>query len=319
VGLANRYRNISLVNQLIEQSWLDMFNSLKVVPSVISIKDLSYSYPGTTSPALRDLSLTVKKGEFLAIMGPTGAGKTTLCLTLNGVIPHSLGGRMRGDVEILGMNTRNYLTEQLATKVSIVFQEPESQLFCMTVEEEVAFGPENLGIPRDEIRARVDWALEVVRMNGFNDRFPIHLSGGQKQRVAIAAALSMRPEILALDEPTSGLDPIGKMEVFSVVKRLRDESNITVVMVENESERVAEFADRVVVMNEGAIVMEGHPRHVLVDEASSLMKLGVLPPQVSELSHMLETHAVTARKYSFLNIEEAKSGIGELLNQTRRK
>jgi energy-coupling factor transporter ATP-binding protein EcfA2 len=280
---------------------------------LIEIIDLSYTYPGTTTAVLQDVNLTIGKGEFVSIMGPTGAGKTTLCLTLNGLIPHSLGGEVEGDVEILGMNTKYYPTEQLATKVSMVFQEPEGQLFCMSVEEEVAFGPENLGLPREEIRKRVDWALEAVRMKDFIDRFPMNLSGGQKQRVCIAAALSMRPEILVLDEPTSGLDPIGKMEVFSVVRDLKDKYDMTILMVENESERVAEFSDRVVLMSEGKIVLDGSPRQVLVDNVSTLEQVGILPPQVSELSQMLNSGTVARRKYSFLNLDEAKSGITEIL------
>lgn len=280
---------------------------------MIEIIDLSYTYPGTTTAVLQDVNLTIGKGEFVSIMGPTGAGKTTLCLTLNGLIPHSLGGEVEGDVEILGMNTKYYPTEQLATKVSMVFQEPEGQLFCMSVEEEVAFGPENLGLPREEIRKRVDWALEAVRMKDFIDRFPMNLSGGQKQRVCIAAALSMRPEILVLDEPTSGLDPIGKMEVFSVVRDLKDKYDMTILMVENESERVAEFSDRVVLMSEGKIVLDGSPRQVLVDNVSTLEQVGILPPQVSELSQMLNSGTVARRKYSFLNLDEAKSGITEIL------
>jgi energy-coupling factor transporter ATP-binding protein EcfA2 len=280
--------------------------------NIVDIKGLSYTYPGTSNQVLRDINLTIHEGEFLAVMGPTGAGKSTLCLTLNGIIPHSMAGKLEGDIVVAGMNTRMFLSETLSTKVGMVFQEPEGQLFCMTVEEEVAFGPENLAIPREEIKKRVDWALDVVRMRDFRDRFPINLSGGQKQRVAIAAGLSMRPEIFVLDEPTSGLDPIGKMEVFSVVKDLKENSNMTIVMVENESERVADFADRVIVISEGRVFLEGTPRQVLVDKSDDLKEVGILPPQVSDLSMMLNRN-IPGSEYSFLNLKEAESGITKLL------
>ena len=274
----------------------------------IDIKGITYSYPTSKEPVLRDINLSVRKGEFLSIMGPTGAGKSTLCLTLNGIIPQSLSGKMNGSVVVEGMNTLAHGVHVLTSKVGIIFQEPESQLFSMNVGEEVSFGPENLGVPPDEIRKRVDWALSVVRMEQFRERSPFRLSGGQKQRVAIAAALSMMPSILVLDEPTSGLDPIGKMEVFSVVHDLKKMRNMTVVMVEHESEEIARFSDRVVVMDQGRIVLEGAPRDVF-SRAQTLLDIGLNVPQVSELSEKMNQKFGPSRPYSFLTLQEAEESI----------
>jgi len=274
----------------------------------IDIKGLTYSYPTSKEPVLRHINLSVRKGEFLSIMGPTGAGKSTLCLTLNGIIPQSLSGKMDGSVVVEGLNTLAHGVHVLTSKVGIIFQEPESQLFSMNVGEEVSFGPENLGVPPDEIRKRVDWALDVVRMEQFRERSPFRLSGGQKQRVAIAAALSMMPAILVLDEPTSGLDPIGKMEVFSVVHDLKKMRNMTVVMVEHESEEIARFSDRVVVMDQGRIVLEGAPRDVF-SRAQTLLDIGLSVPQVSELSEKMNQKLRPSKPYSFLTLQEAEESI----------
>jgi energy-coupling factor transport system ATP-binding protein len=190
----------------------------------------------------------------------------------------------------------------------MVFQEPESQLFAMNVEEELSFGPENLGVPPEEIRRRVDWALKVVRMEPFRHRSPFRLSGGQKQRVAIAAALSMYPDILVLDEPTAGLDPIGKMEVFSVVHDLKKMQNMTVIMVEHESEEIARFSDRIAVMNDGKIVLLGTPRDVYA-ETETLTKIGLSVPQVCELAERMNDGFKRENRYSFMTLQEAEDGI----------
>jgi len=241
-------------------------------------------------------------------MGPTGAGKSTLCLTLNGIIPHSLSGTIRGSVKVNGMDTMSHGVHLLTSKVGMVFQEPESQLFAMNVEEELSFGPENLGVPPEEIRRRVDWALKVVRMEQFRQHSPFRLSGGQKQRVAIAAALSMLPEILVLDEPTASLDPIGKMEVFSVVHELRNIRNMTVIMVEHESEEIARCSDRVVVMNGGRIVLEGTPRQIF-SKTETLTKIGLSTPQVCELANRMNNGFQRKEPYSFMTLQEAEQTI----------
>ena len=163
--------------------------SQQVIQTPISVKNVTYTYPEQDTPALRDVNLEVEKGEYLVVMGRNGAGKTTLCVLLNGVIPNVLGGKMRGRTEVMGLDTRRHHVYELAQYVGMVLQDPEAQLFTSNVRSEAGFAAENLGVPREEMVERIEWALEVVRLQEFVKRAPSHLSGGQKQRLAIAAGL----------------------------------------------------------------------------------------------------------------------------------
>lgn len=275
--------------------------------AVVEIQDLHYAYPplavgGEPIPVLRGVDLTVERGEFLALMGRTGAGKTTLCQALNGLVPQSTGGTIRGRVTVLGMDARRTPVPELAMRVGLVFQDAESQLFNMTVEDEVAFGPESLGLPPQKLAERVDWALSVVRMEGCRRRSPFHLSGGQKQRVAIASVLAMRPELLILDEPTAGLDPVGKREVLAVVEQLRRDEQVTVILVEHEAEWVAEFADRVAILAAGRIALVDSPVR-LFSRPELLREAGVAGPQVSQLAQALNARHGT--RHAFITLGEA--------------
>jgi len=275
--------------------------------SEINIHDLHFSYPALNSegepvPVLKGITLEVERGEFVSVMGPTGVGKTTLCLALNGIVPQSTGGIIRGEVVVAGLNTRQHPVPELASRVGIVFQDPESQFFNMTVEDEVAFGPESLGLDPREIRERVDWALTVVGMSRHRHRSPFQLSGGEKQRVAIASILAMTPRILVLDEPTSGLDPLGKAGVFRVVRELKQRDGMTIVMVEQESEKIAEFSDRVVVLHEGKAVLAGTPDRVFA-QVERIHEIGLAVPQVSQLAHLFNTRHST--RYAFTSLEGA--------------
>jgi len=258
--------------------------------------------PPTRFRVLKGINLEVERGEFVSIMGPTGVGKTTLCLALNGIVPQSTGGTIRGEVVVTGLNTRQHPVPELASRVGIVFQDPESQFFNMTVEDEVAFGPESLGLDPPEIRERVDWALTVVRMSQHRHRSPFQLSGGEKQRVAIAAILAMTPRILVLDEPTSGLDPMGKAEVFRVVRELKQREQMTIVMVEQESEKIAEFSDRVVVLRDGQVALVDTPDNVFA-QVELMHEVGLAVPQVSELAHLFNTRRHTS--CAFTSLEDA--------------
>jgi energy-coupling factor transport system ATP-binding protein len=271
------------------------------------LQDVRFKHRGSDHWALDGVSLQVEKGEFVTLLGANGSGKSTICLLSNGLIPHALPGDLQGKAEIFGFDVKEHSVAEFSTKVGIVFQEPESQLFCMSVEEEVAFGPENLAVPREELRERVEWALALVGMKGFNDRSPFSLSGGQKQRVAIAAALSMRPELLVLDEPAYALDPIGRIELYSVLKGLKERYGMTVVLAERDAEEAAAFSDRIVLMKGGRIVDTGRPRDVFKDP-NKLRDVGVAPPQVSEVAALLNTRLRTS-KYSFLTVEEAERAI----------
>jgi energy-coupling factor transporter ATP-binding protein EcfA2 len=279
--------------------------------AAIEIAQLHYAYPAlwpgaAETPVLRGVDLAVERGEFLALMGPTGAGKTTLCLALNGLVPQTTGGVIRGTVRVLGQDPRRTPVAQLATRVGTVYQDPESQLFCPTVEEEVAFGPENLGLDPREIAARVSWALDLVEMTPSLHRAPTQLSGGQKQRVAIAATLAMHPEVLILDEPTSGLDPAGQFEVVAVIERLCRERQMT----SHDAEQIATFADRVAVLWEGRIVAHAAPAQVFTD-AALVQQVGFAVPQVSELAVALNQRQ--GSDYRFITLDEAERALSSAL------
>jgi energy-coupling factor transporter ATP-binding protein EcfA2 len=267
----------------------------------IQAKNLHFTYPsigpGEPVPALQSINLVVEPGEFLAVMGPTGAGKTTLCLALNGLVPQSTGGSFRGNVWVAGRNTKTYPVAELATVVGLVFQDAESQLFNMTVEDEVAFGPEGLGLSVEEIEGRAQWALDALGLADLRARSPARLSGGQQQRLAIAAVLAMGPDILVLDEPTAGLDPLGRHAVLAVMAELRRQGT-TVIMATQDAEAAASMAGRVLVLEAGRIVLEGTPQTVFT-QVEYLHSLGVDVPQVTELSYRLGIHPL------FVTVDEA--------------
>lgn len=274
--------------------------------AIVVVEGFEYAYPGVNPGedgpwVLRGVDFTVEEGEFVSIMGPTGVGKTTLCLGLNGIVPQSTGGVIRGNVTINGLNTKRAPVPELARHVGLVFQEPETQLFNMSVEAEVAFGLESLGMPPEEMKERVEWALSVVGMDGYQKRSPFNLSGGQKQRTAIASILAMTPQILVLDEPTASLDPLGKTEVYSVVRELRHQRGMTIIMVSFEAERIAEFSDRVIVLREGRVEMQGTPDRVF-SQVELMGEIGLAVPQVSELAYVLNRRYHTS--YVFTQLDE---------------
>ena len=285
--------------------------------SLIQIRDFVYRYAPATEgeapvTALDGINLEINAGEFLGVTGTTGSGKSTLCLALNGLVPHATGGSIGGDVLIGDWNTKRTTVPRLATRVGLVFQDPESNLVGLSVEDEVAFGPENLGVPPAEIAERIEWALALVGMTDERQRSANQLSGGQKQRVAIAAVLAMRPEVLVLDEPTAQLDPLGKYEVASAIAALRRElgTHMTVVMVEQDAELLAQFADRVVVLDAGRIVDQGSPREVF-GRVAELEALGVAVPQLAEVAHRL--NARLGVPLDFLSHDEALQALRPLL------
>src|SRR3712207_6391877 len=211
-------------------------------------------------------------------MGHSGAGKSTLCTSLNGLIPHFFRGRMEGEVRVGGRSTREGKVGEFADDVGLVFQDFEAQLFSTNVALEVAFGPENFEVEHEEMLRRVHEVLEQVRLEGFEDRQPATLSGGQKQRLAIASVLAIEPRILCLDEPTTDLDPIGKLGVFEIAEELKDRDDVTLIVVEHETEETLD-ADRIVVLRNGKVVADGPAREILQDvkllQESSVMPLGV--------------------------------------------
>ena len=252
---------------------------------IIEVEGLRFTYSGSRRPALDGIDLSIRKGEFVILTGPSGCGKTTFCRCLNGLIPHFYPGDFEGRVVVAGLDTREHEIWELAQHVGLVFQNPENQLFCLTVEADVAFGPENLGLPREEIRERVEWALKATGMWELRHRAPHELSGGQQQRAAIASVLAMRPEVLVLDEPTSFLDPAGAAELFSLISELNERYGITVILVEHRLDMASAFADRIVIMDKGRVALDGPPGDVLTDPRAP--KLGIGIPKVVRLYELL--------------------------------
>ena len=249
--------------------------------AIIETKSLTFSYPADEGEepvlVLKGVDLAIEKGSFVVVLGHNGSGKSTLAKTFNGILP-PVGGK----VYVAGMDTSDEnLLLAIRSTVGMVFQNPDNQIVANVVEEDVAFGPENLGVPSPEIRSRVDEALAAVGMSGFARHAPHLLSGGQKQRIAIAGVLAMEPECIVLDEATAMLDPVGRREVLSAVHKLNREKGITVVLITHHMNE-AEEADRVIVMDDGKVAMDGTPRQVFtrVDE---LRSMGLTVPDTVDL------------------------------------
>ena len=252
---------------------------------MIETKDLTYTYPApegeTNPPALRGVSVTIEKGSFTVVLGHNGSGKSTFAKHLNAVLLPCGGA-----VYVEGMDTRDErMLLEIRRRTGMVFQNPDNQIVANVVEEDVAFGPENLGVPTAEIRRRVDDALAAVGMEQFARHAPHLLSGGQKQRIAIAGILAMEPECIVLDEATAMLDPAGRREVIDTVRRLNRERGITVVLITHHMAE-AESADRVIVMNDGQVAMDGAPHDVFA-QVEKLHQLGLAAPDTVELLHLL--------------------------------
>ena len=254
--------------------------------SDIKIQNLTVQYLGMdeNEKALDDVSLEIEQGEFVAILGAHGAGKTTLCLSINGIVPNMIAADMYGNIEVAGQVPPKIPVRELATKVGSVFDNPEFQMSQLTVFEEVALGLQNLGVDKETIENNISGALEMVGLKGFEERSPFEISGGQQQRLAMASALSMKPEILVLDEPTSNLDPIGKEEVFTVTRKINQEEGLTVVIAEHEVEVIAEFADTIILLEEGKISKAGTPQEVFPELVDIQRDVGVRVPQVTEFA-----------------------------------
>lgn len=255
-------------------------------PKIVSLKDVTFSYKGSKRQALRGVSLDVKEGECVAILGPTGAGKSTLACVINGTVPRFIEGKLTGDVVVDGQIPNNVGTAQMASRVGLVFGDPDTQLFGMTVEEDVAFGPANLGFDYETIMERITRAIEDMRLQGLEQRAPHRLSGGQKQATAIAGVYAMLPKIMVLDEPTSMLDPEGKARVFSIIRDLNKSFGMTIILIEQEVDDILELADRVFVMKSGEFVLGGTPEEVFaaVDE---LKEVGIRVPSIVEFGNLI--------------------------------
>jgi len=278
---------------------------------------LTYYYQGEPEPVLRDVNLEIQPGEFVLMIGPSGCGKSTLALCMNGIIPTVLGGRIKGRVYLDGVDTRKSTVYELGTKIGIVFQDPDAQLCNLYVQEEVAFGPANLMMPREEVLRRVEKALNDVGEAHIRHKLIYEISGGQKHRIAIASILAMEPKVLVLDEPTANLDPLGAVEVFDLVKKISQEQGMTVIVIEHNVDPVMCHADRLVLMDNGTIKYNGPPRHILQENGHYILDdLGLRIPQVSELSLLLEKKGIALQPFP-LTVDEAAEALSAQRDRLR--
>lgn len=281
--------------------------------NILEVKNVTYEYTDEekTFAAVKNLSLNIERGSFTVILGHNGSGKSTLAKMLNG-----LNKPTSGDVFADGINTKDEETEiEVKRKVGMVFQNPDNQIIASIVEEDVAFGPENLGIPPKEIEKRVEDALKAVDMWEFRKSTPHHLSGGQKQRIAIAGIIAMQPECLILDEPTAMLDPKGRAEIISTLHRLNRDKGITVALITHYMEE-AENADRVIVMNDGEIIADDKPK-VIFSDVERLKKVGLDVPQTAELLYNLKKNGFAVDTHA-LSIKEAAEQIISALHSEEK-
>lgn len=265
---------------------------------VIKLKNVWFKYSNSNSWILKEVNLSVDEKDFFLLTGPPACGKSTLCLTLNGLIPHNIEGYFRGDVIVFGRNTRNHPVWELAQYVGMVFQDPESQFIGITVLDDLLIGLENLGIPEDEAYRRIEWALKVTRLKGLEEKSPFELSGGQKQRVAIAAALTLMPKIIVLDEPLAPLDPIGKKEVIEVLHELNKKYGITIFITTYEVEEVIEYATKMAYMENGTIKYLGTPDEV-INQLKEYELYNMFPPQCAEITLKLKNNGINLPKVTY--------------------
>lgn len=280
-----------------------------IMGAIVNVQDLTFSYRGSSKAAIKNISLKIATGEYVVITGPTGCGKTTLCRCFDGLIPHFHRGSMSGKVIVDGISIAESAVSDLSQKVGFVFQDPENQLVALNVERELAFAPENLGLPRDEIRARVEESIEMVEIDHLRGKAPYELSGGEQQRVAIAAVLTLKPKILVLDEPTSNLDPLGARKVVELLDKLNNENGLTIILVEHRLDLVSQYANRIVVMERGGIAIEGEPRKVLSYDL--VEELGVGIPRILKLFKQLGTD------YTNLGLPLSPEEAARILTRTR--
>lgn len=283
----------------------------KAMENAVEIVDLWYRYRQAEKQVLKHINLNIERGNFVVVMGANGAGKSTLSLCLNGLIPQLLEGELSGSVTVAEQDVSRQPVQVLARSIGLVFQDPETQIFGRTVEEDTAFGPRNLALPEAEIERRVAEALELVSLKGYNQRNTSELSGGEKQRLAVAGVLAMGPKILVLDEPASELDPQGRVDLYAALDELRRRRNLTILVIEHNVEDVSERADEVVILHEGEIVRRGCPADIF-RKVEFLKELGIKPLPVSELGWELVQHGLISSEEIPLSLSTAAKVVREL-------
>lgn len=277
---------------------------------MIELKNVSFKYELQEEKTIKNLDLYVKQGEFVGIIGKNGSGKTTLCNIIRGIIPYFVQGTITGSISIDNKNINDIERGEMAELVGFVFQNPFSQISGIkkTVFEEIAYGLENLGVEREEIRQRVTDVIKLLKIEDLQDKNPNELSGGQSQRVAIASIIVMNPKVLIFDEPTSQLDPLGTEEIFDILKLLKSQ-NKTIILVEHKIDLIAEYADRVVVMDDGEIIFNGETHEILSND--KIEQHNVSMPIVSKLAYKLNEEKPGFFKNIPITLDECKKELEE--------
>lgn len=278
---------------------------------MICIKDLYFQYKNSEDYALKDINLQVNEGEFVGIIGSSGSGKTTLTYVINGVAPHYYQGDFYGCATIGGLDTVTATPVQLSQMVGSVFQDIDGQMVSSVVEDELLFGLENFGVPRDDIEERINDALTTVGIAELRYRSISSLSGGQKQKVAIAAIVAMRPKLLILDEPTGELDPKSSRMIFDMLKKLNRDYGITVLIVEQKIMLLCEYVKRLLVMDQGSVLFDGDVHQVL-ENTDELRRVGVNVPRVTSLANLLRSKGLYSGPQP-ANVDEAETMVREVL------
>ena len=253
---------------------------------IIEITHYSWRYINTKTPALKDVNLSIEQGSFVGIIGPNGSGKTTLAFSMDGLIPGQYNGIKKGAVNVFGKEVEEYGRGELQRLIGVVFSDPEAQFTAMTVEDELVFGMENIGLTVPEIRERLEWVTELTDLTHLLEKPPYEISGGQKQRVALAAVLAMMPKVLILDEPTSMLDPISRIRIFEVLAKLKAEQNNTIIVIEHSLEHLIPLADRMILLVDGESVLD-EPTATFFQYTEFLLENSVYPPGALRFFHEL--------------------------------
>jgi energy-coupling factor transporter ATP-binding protein EcfA2 len=283
--------------------------------AAIEIRNLSWQYTNTDSPALKHISLEIEENSFIGICGPNESGKTSLVSAIRGLIPANYNGTFQGEINIFGKNIFEFNALELAKYVGLVFADPEAQFTSMSVEEELVFGMENVGLPLSEIRKRIQWVSELTMIQDLLDKSPYDISGGQKQRVAIASILSMQPKILILDEPTSMLDPLGKDSIFEICRRMKEELHMTIIMVEHTIDRLARLSDKLLLLHDGEVKKYAAPADFF-DDVKAIQGYGLNVPASMILQQKLRDAGLYSGEIK-TDVNEVVRIAGSILEERR--